>query len=51
MTEKAKDESLIQIEDAQAAIRGSLERAKELISEAKERMRQQEPNEPPNPAS
>jgi hypothetical protein len=40
-------------DEAQAALRVSLERAHELVSEAKERMRPQEEPEPtpPNPAS
>ena len=39
VTKKSRDESPIQIEEAQAAIRDSVERAKELLCEAKERMR------------
>jgi hypothetical protein len=48
-----KDETSTEVEEAQAALREGMERAKELICEAKLAMRQQKAEEPqpPNPAS
>ena len=55
MAKKVADETLITIEDTQAALRDGIERAKELVCEAKLMLRPQrdeiaEPA-PPNPAT
>jgi hypothetical protein len=46
------DERLIEIEEAEAALREGIERVKELVSEARQIMRPREPAEPepPDPA-
>jgi hypothetical protein len=52
VAKKLPDETLIRIEETQAALRDSIERAKELVSEARQLIRRQETaeREPPNPA-
>lgn len=49
MAKKIPDETLIQIEEAQAALRDSFERAHELVSEARLTLRQQKTAKPTPP--
>jgi hypothetical protein len=52
VAKKVPEENSIRIEETQAALRDSIERAKELVSEAKQRMRRQQADEakPPDRA-
>lgn len=54
MPKQSKDETFIQVEETQAALRASIEQAKDLTAESERLLRRHRPNpdepEPPNPA-